>query len=169
MKRQIAALGLFVFALVTPGCNQAPPPAPDTREADAKAIRDNEESWNKDYVTKDASKLILHYTNDATLMGPGMPASHGKLAIEKVLKEMVSDPALTLKFTPSRIEVARSGDIAFTEGSYTMTMTNPATKKPMTDKGSYVTVYQKAPDGSWKAASDIATSEAPPMPPPDKK
>lgn len=93
---------------------------------------------------------------------PGMPAAHGKEAIAKVLKEMVTDPALSLKFQANRIEVAKSGEFAFSEGSFTITMTNPASKKVMNDKGSYVTVYKKQGDGSWKAVSDIATSEMPP-------
>lgn len=41
-------------------------------------------------------------------------------------------------------EVAKSGDLAHTQGSYTLTVTDPATKKPIHDKGSYVTVLQKA-------------------------
>ena len=170
MKRHIAAVGLFASALLIAACSQAPPPSPpDTRDADAKTIRDLEESWNKDFESKDASKLIAHYTDDASLMAPGMPASHGKEAIGKVLKEMVSDSALSLKFQASRVEVARSGDIGYSEGSYTMTMTDPATKKPVNDKGSYVTVYKKQADNSWKAVSDIATSEMPPGPPPPAK
>ena len=166
MRQQFTAVGVFAFALVTAGCSPAPPAvtaaAPDTRETDATSIRAMEEGWNKDYETKDASKLLAHYTDDATLMGPGMPASHGKAAIEKTLKEMLADPSVSLKFKPSRVEVARSGDVAFTEGAYEMTMTSPATKKPVHDKGSYVTVYRKV-DGAWKTVSDIATSEAPPM------
>ena len=46
---------------------------------------------------------------------------------------------------------------------------NPASKKPQSDKGSYVTVYKKQADGSWKAASDIATNETPAIPPPPAK
>jgi len=166
MTRHFVAVGLFAAALATVGCNQAPPPvaaAPDTREADAKAIRDMEEGWNKDYEGKDSAKLVAHYADDATLMAPGMPPSHGKDAIGKGLKEMVGDPNFALKFHTDRVETSKGGDLAFTQGSYEMTMTNPATKKPMHDKGSYVTVYKKAGD-SWKAVSDIASSEAMPMP-----
>ncbi len=43
-----------------------------------------------------------------------------------------------------------------------MTMTNPKTKKPVEDKGSYVTVYKKQADGNWKAIEDINTSEVAP-------
>jgi hypothetical protein len=63
--------------------------------------------------------------------------------------------------------------MGFTQGSYTMTMTDPSSKKVITDHGSYVTTYAKQPDGSWKAVADIATSEVPPAtqpsPAPTKK
>ena len=56
--------------------------------------------------------------------------------------------------------------MAYTQGAYTLTLTDPVTKKPINDKGSYVTLYKKQPDGSWKAVSDIASSATPPSPPP---
>jgi ketosteroid isomerase-like protein len=59
--------------------------------------------------------------------------------------------------------------MAATRGSYTMTTTGPATKKPVTDSGSYVTVFRKQKDGAWKAVLDINTSEAPPVAPPAPK
>lgn len=92
-----------------------------------------------------------------------MPASSGKDAIRKVLTEMLTDPALSLKFQPSRVEVAKGGDFAYTQGSYKMTMTDPNSKKVVDDHGSYVTTYGEQPDGSWKAVADIATSEVPPV------
>ena len=165
MRLRFFAIGLFAVAVATTGCNQAPPPVaavPDTREADAKGLRELEEAWGKDFETRDPAKLLARYTDDATLMEPGLPPSHGKEAIAKTLKEMAADPSSSLRFHPTRVEVARSNDIAYTEGTYTMTMTNPVTKKLVHDKGSYVTTYRRV-DGVWKAVSDIATSEAAPM------
>lgn len=156
-----------VVALLT-SCAQAPTP-PDTHEADIKALKDNEAAWNKDFEAKDAEKLIAHYADDAVLMAPGMATANGKDAIRTAIKTMVADPALSLKFESSRVEVSKSGDVAYTQGSYNMTMTDPGTKKPMADKGSYVTTYKKQADGSWKAVADIASSELPPAPPPAKK
>jgi uncharacterized protein (TIGR02246 family) len=149
----------MVLALILTGCTRT---APDTREADAKALKDNEVQWNQDFVTKDAAKIAAHYAADAVLMAPGMPASSGADAIRKTLTEMVADPALSLKFQASRVEVAKSGDIAYSQGSYTMTMTDPNSKQVVNDHGSYVTTYSKQADGSWKAVADIATSEVPP-------
>jgi len=71
---------------------------------------------------------------------------------------MLADPALTLKFQSSWVEVAKASDIAYTQGSYIMTMTDPHSKQVVNDHGSYVTTYSKQPDGSWNVVADIATS-----------
>lgn len=130
--------------------------------ATGTALEANEKQWNDDFTAKDVDKLVAHYSDDATLMSPGAPAARGKEAIRAVLKEMVSDPAFSLKFKANKVLVSKSGDMAFTEGSYALSLTNPTTKQPMTDKGSYVTVYRKGSDGKWRAVSDIASSESMP-------
>jgi len=45
------------------------------------------------------------------------------------------------------------------QGTYTMT--DLKTKKPMTDKGKYPTVFTKQPDGIWKAIADAFNSDPP--------
>jgi uncharacterized protein (TIGR02246 family) len=160
MKRIATLTGSAVIALMAIACNQ---PA-DTHDADVKALKNLEIRWNQDFAAKDADMIASYYVDDAVLMGPGAVPSIGKDAILATAKQMVADPALSLKFQAAKVVVSKSGDLAYTQGSYTMTMTNPMTHKPMDDRGSYVTVYRKGTDGKWKAVSDIATSEVPPAP-----
>jgi uncharacterized protein (TIGR02246 family) len=169
MKALVTLCGITFLTLSMTGCSTAPPPAPDTHDADVKAISDIEEQMVKDWAAKDADKLAANYADDAVLMTPGAEPVHGKEAVRGVAKQMVADPALLLIFQASKVDVAKSGDLGYAQGSYKMTMTNPATHKPMDDHGSYVTTYRKQADGSWKVVSDISTSEVPPMPPPKKK
>jgi uncharacterized protein (TIGR02246 family) len=158
MKRAPTICAAAAVALMFTACNQAP----DTHDADVRAIQNDDLQWNRDFAAQDADKLASHYADDAVLMVPGMPAVSGKDAIHTALKQMASDPALSLKFQASRVDVAKSGDLAYTQGSYTMTVTDPQTKQIINDHGSYVTTYRKQPDGTWKAVADIATSEVPP-------
>ena len=65
---------------------------------------------------------------------------------------------MTFQFT--KVMASKGGDMVYTQGTYTMTMTNPKTKKPMTDKGKYLTVYTKQTDGSWKAVADTYNSDS---------
>ncbi len=157
MNRRLLMGCAGALLAIASGCGQMPA----NNDAEARSLKDNEIQWNKDFAAKDIDKLMAHYTDDAVLMAPGMPAVNGKEAIRAMLKEMVGDNALSLKFESSHVDVDKSGEMGFTQGSYTMTMTDPATKKPVSDKGSYVTVYKKV-DGAWKATSDIASSATPP-------
>jgi uncharacterized protein (TIGR02246 family) len=159
MKSLAALCSTAALALMMSACNQAPP---DTHDADVKAINDIETAWNADYAAKDADKAIANYADDAVLMEPGSAAIVGKTAITPAIKGMVADPAGSLQFHADKVEVSKSGDLAFTYGHYTMTMTDPATKQPTNDHGSYVTTYRKGADGAWKAVADIATSAVPP-------
>jgi uncharacterized protein (TIGR02246 family) len=158
MKRFATLCAIITVAFTMSACNQTSA----SHDADVKAIQDNEAQWNQDYAAKDNNKIIAHYADDAILIVPGMPSTSGKEAIGAALKQMVSDPALSLQFHPARVEVARSGDVAYTQGAYTLTLTDPQTKQVVNDHGSYVTTYRKQPDGTWKAVADIASSEVPP-------
>ena len=162
MKIYAMSCAMALIALAMTGCNQAA----DTRDADATAIKSYETQWNQDWAAKDAAKLAAYYADDAVLMAPGAPATAGKDAIVSELKGMLSDPALSLQFKTAKVEVAKSGDMAYSQGSYILAMTDPQSHQVVHDHGSYVTTYRKQADGSWKAVEDIATSEVPPAAPP---
>ena len=157
----VSVTGLLLLA----GCNTAPP-APTTPVVDISAekakIRDLETAWSKDAAAKDLDKSVANYADDAILMMPGSPAAKTKDAVRASWKGMLADPNLKISFAPDRIEISASGDLATTQGSYTMTVTNPKTKKPVEDRGSYLTVYKKQADGNWKAIEDMTSSEVPP-------
>lgn len=158
MKPLLVVCMATVLVALPSACRQST----DTHEADIQAIRDTEAQWNQDYLSRDPDKLAAYYSEDAVLMAPGMPAAAGKANIRSSIAALTSDPALSLKFQASKVDVAQSGDLGYTLGSYVMTLTNPQTKRIMHDYGSYVTTYRKGPDGKWKAVADIATSEIPP-------
>jgi uncharacterized protein (TIGR02246 family) len=161
MKRIAMFLGATAIVLMAVACNESA----DTHDVDVKAIKNIEIQWNQDYAAKDADKITAHYATDAVLMVPGMPAISGKDAIRASMQQMVADPALSLTFQATKVDVAKSGDLAYTQGSYSITVTDAATKKVTSGHGSYVTVYRKLADGTWRAVSDIATSDAPPAAP----
>jgi uncharacterized protein (TIGR02246 family) len=160
--KSLAALCAATLVAALTACNQPS----GNHDADVVAVKATEAQWNQDYAARDVDKIMDHYADDAVLMVPGTPISNGKAAIREGIKPMAADPAMALKFAASKVEVAKSGDTAWTQGSYTLTLTDPQTKQVINDHGSYVTTYRKQPDGSWKAVADIATSEVPPPPPP---
>ena len=142
------------------GCQEGEAPA-DTAQIEAQ-IKDTETTWNHAYAKRDAAALATMYADDAAIANPDSDLVSGKQAIAEATKGFASDPNLQVEFRSDRIQVAASGDLAYSRGRYTMTMTNPQTKAPYTSKGNYLTVWQKQADGSWKAVEDFVTTGAPP-------
>jgi uncharacterized protein (TIGR02246 family) len=138
---------------------------PDTREADAKAIKDVESAWVKAAASKDVDSFVAFYTDDASVLTPNAPIFTGKQAIKDGLKPMLSDPQFSLTFMPTRVEVSKSSDLAFTQGPYKMTFSDLKGNK-FEDEGKYLTVWRKLPDGNWKAVEDTFMSDLPLPPPP---
>jgi len=166
MKREICLLGCLTLMVVGAGCSTSPAPAAaaENLDADAQAIRTLEENWNKDWAARDPERCASYYSDDATLMIPNMPMLKGKDAIRASLKEFLADPNFTLKAMTSKVEAARSGDLVYSQGTYTMTMSVDAKNpkgKVITDKGKYLTIYRKQADGSYKAIEDIDNSDLP--------
>jgi uncharacterized protein (TIGR02246 family) len=153
----------FGLVALTAGCTK--PVVSDPEQA-KKAISDTEVQWNADYKAKDLAKVSSHYASDATLMVTGGPLATGSDAIGKALKDFIADPALDIQFSADKVGVSTSGELGYTQGHFKLTATDPQTKKPATQTGSYVTIYRKEADGSWKAIEDIATPTvaAPPAP-----
>lgn len=152
--------GMLVASLLTlSGCANVAPT--ENRDADIQAIKDTETAWIKDVATKDPEKWVQHYSDDAALLLPNAPAVIGKDNIRAGIKPMVADPNFALSFSATKAEVARSGDIGYTRGNYSMTMTDPKTKQPFTEKGKYITIFRKSGDGKWLAIEDMVSSDMP--------
>jgi uncharacterized protein (TIGR02246 family) len=165
LVRLSMAASLLLLAFTT-ACTQAPPP--DTHDADVQALKDTEAAWAKAVAAKDFDKSMTYYADDASLLVSNAPAFNGKDAIRAAMKPMFDDPSFALAFEASRVEVAKSADLGYTQGTYTMTLTDPKTKKPFTDKGKFLTTYKKQADGTWKAVADMVSSDVP-LPAPGKK
>ncbi len=164
MKPMAVRLAPLALAVLLFGCAQAPPPAPpDTRAADEKAIRDMETAWVKEFAAKDMDKIVAHYADDATVLLANAPAMVGKDAFRAGMKDFLADPKFSLDLRTVKVDVSKD-DLAYSQGAYSVTSTDPKTKKVMAETGRYVEVYKKQADGSWKVVEDINSPEAPAAP-----
>jgi len=160
-------LTVSVLALILGGCGDNSPAV--NKLAIEKSVQDVEKGMSKALAGKDAAAFASNYAADAVLMTPGMPPMKGTDGIREGTSRMLADPNIKLDFASDRVEVADSGEMAATRGSYTMTATDPGAKKPVTETGSYVMVFRKQKDGAWKAVLNISTNEVPTVAPPAPK
>jgi uncharacterized protein (TIGR02246 family) len=133
--------------------------------ADAKieqALRDLDAQWSAAAVAKDLDKTVSYYSTDAVVMPPNAPSATTKETIRNVWKDMVAS-ASSVSWKATRVEVAKSGDMACLSGTYEVTMTD-ASGKPVNDRGKYLEVWEKQADGKWKCGADIWNSDLPVAP-----
>ncbi len=164
MREFLASLLGISMALIAGGCAQpaASPEAPDMREADMAAIMTLEREWLKAFEAKDADKVASFYAEDASVLLPNMPIVNGRESARNTMSGMFADPNFFLTFDSTKIEAARSSDIAYSQGTYTMATTDAKMKGNVaTEKGKFVTVFKKQEDGTWKVVADIVNADGP--------
>ena len=161
---KLALFGCLALLLLASACT--PPPPPDTRAADEAAIRDADAQWSKTAGANDLEGTVAYYTDDATLLPPNEPIANGKQAIRAIWASLLG-PGTTISWQASKVEVARSGDLAYITGTYQLTMKDQQ-GNPVNDKGKFVEVWKKQADGKWKVVADIFNSDLP-LPAPAQK
>ena len=158
-KRHALILSTLGFMILI-SCSKSA--APDSREADAQALRQGEvAAFVKDWGGKDVDRIAAHYTEDGNLIVPDSPTMTGKDVIAKTMRVVVADPNWSLAMEPVQVEVSRGGDLGYTRGTYVLTATDPVHKKVAKEKGRFIAIFRKQADGSWKAVEDINNAEAP--------
>ena len=120
----------------------------------AEDIKAQEAQWQKDYAAKNVDALTARYADDATLVEPGARPSATAADRRKSILALIGDPNFSLTFAADRVEVAKSGDLAYSRGPFTIRMTDKETGKPVTSSGTYLTVWQKR-GKEWKAMEDV--------------
>jgi ketosteroid isomerase-like protein len=125
-------------------------------EQERTALLARDQAWSDNAKTADG--LLAFMAPDATAFPPGAPKATGTEAIRTTVTEMFSTPGFSIKWTPAKAEVSGAGDVGYTTGSYTTTMTNPA-GNPTTETGKYVTVWKKQAN-EWKVVEDIFNADA---------
>ena len=149
MRRHICVL---MLALAAAGCARSV-----NLEQERNAVLARDREWAQS--AKNPDTFMSYVAQDATVYAPGEPAAKGAATIRTKFEEMSRAPGFSVTWTPDKADVAKSGDIAYTTGSYEMITAGA------TEKGKYVAVWKKQPDGSWKVTDDIFNSDAPPQVP----
>ncbi len=158
MKRILA---LMLLAGVTASCSK---PMPDTRDADAEAIRAVLLHVDDAVAAHDFDAAMKVYASDAVMLAPGAPPLVGTDAIRAAFQAAFGAPNSSITLTPTKIEVARSGDLAYAYGTGKTVMGDPSTGTTKEESNKWVTVFRKQPDGSWQLVADIFNGGPPPAP-----
>ena len=113
---------------------------------------------SKAAAAKDLEQTITYYSDDAIVLPPNSSSATTKEVIRNVWKELLASPELVITWKPARVELAKSGDMAWVNGAYQLTMKDPS-GRPINDHGKYLEIWKKQTDGKWKCGADMWNSD----------
>lgn len=153
-------IGISPAVFVSSSANAAhavAPALPPTTEA--KALAKLDDDWSKAAATADAGRVAAFYAEDAIAYPPNEPVAIGRPAAQKVWAAYFADKTYRISWKTDHAEVAKSGELGFTTGTYEDSFTGPDGKQ-VNGKGKYVCVWRKEKDGTWKAIHDTWNSDS---------
>ncbi|MFC5270787.1 YybH family protein [Adhaeribacter terreus] len=121
----------------------------DTREAVMQADRD----FSKMSEEKGLNTAFIAYAaDDAVLLRAKTQPITGRENIRMYMSR-TSDDGIRLTWSPQYADIAASGDMAYTYGTYLME-TRDIDGKVITTDGTYVSIWKKDAKGFWKYVLD---------------
>jgi ketosteroid isomerase-like protein len=148
---------LLATALILTGCAREAPPA---EPADSSVLMDADRAFAAAVAKGGTDAWVSWFAADGAQIVPNAGEIHGSDAIRKLMAPL-DDPANELTWEPLRADIAASGDLGWTTGTYVSRTTLPDGTTTERD-GRYVTIWRKQADGSWKVVMDLGNpTEAP--------
>ncbi len=123
-----------------------------------RILRDLDTQWSEAAATKDLERTLAYYSEDAIVLPPNATRAATKETIRKVWKDILATSGLVITWKSAKVKLGKSGEMAWVSGTYELTM-NDASGKSANDRGKYLEVWEKQPDGNWKCAADMWNSD----------
>ena len=131
----------------------------DSVDDKAKALAKLDDDWSKVAGKRDLEGTIAFYADDAVIYPPDAPLAKGKEGARKVWGALFADPSASITWKTVSAEVAKSGEVGFTAGTYEFSMKGPD-GKAVVEKGKYLCMGKFQKDGSWKASHDMWNADS---------
>ena len=99
-----------------------------------------------------------YFAENGSMLGKTNPPITGREAIQKTMDPVFANPDFSLRWKPTRAEILIPGDLGFTTGRYERRVKDKDGKVEV-ERGTYVSVWRKQPDGSWKIILDTGSAD----------
>jgi ketosteroid isomerase-like protein len=111
--------------------------------------------------TDSPDSLLALMAEDVIIMPPGEPVLKGKAAVRTWYEQFVKQMRTSSLNITDR-ELLISGDHATEVAGFEWTLVPVAGGQQIVDRGSYIQVWKRQPDGRWVFSREVWNSAAPP-------
>jgi uncharacterized protein (TIGR02246 family) len=144
---------LLILALTLGGCSGQDA----SNQAEVSAGKIELGQMNRDFAAalnaKDAKAAAALYTEDAVLIPPGEPLVRGREAIEEYWRGAIESGGVR-DVSVETMDALSSGSLGYETGSFVLTANGPD-GEAVIDRGRYVELLRREPDGRWLSTHGI--------------
>jgi|SRR4051812_26814556 ketosteroid isomerase-like protein len=126
-----------------------------SQEEERRSIAQAEAAFEKTRAERGLEGWLSYFADDAADFVRGGPFTFTKAEMREQLQKTF-DPADQLTWEPVKIDVAASGDLGYSLGTWQLKGKDPSGNE-VTQTGKYITIWKKQKDGSWKVVADTGT------------
>lgn len=146
----LLTLGIFMIAC----SNEQTQPNANAR------LLETDRAFSARSVEIGAAKAFREYlAEDALMLSDGENPTTGRETIFEGMSK--GNPDNVLIWEPQKAQVAKSGDLGWTWGTYEYPVMEADTVKSVSH-GKYLNIWEKDADGNWKVAVDMGNSSPAP-------
>jgi ketosteroid isomerase-like protein len=148
MNRNLVTITAVLFLVTLVMCRQPKNGIPDSAQ-----LMQLDRDFSLFSIKNGMKKAFLEYADTAVvLLRKNNYPIEGRKSLAELVKN-IPDSLFTLKWEPLRAAISSSGDMGFTYGIYDRIPADTLNGKK-TERGSYVTIWKKQADESWKLIFD---------------
>jgi ketosteroid isomerase-like protein len=151
------AVGVLVIGLATLAA------AGDSNEALLKEVEAIGDSLAEAMLSDDVDFMLGMYAEGAISLPNYGPRMEGKEAFKKAHAESAAAGMKIMSFESHPTDAWECGDQVIEIGVFEITLQPPGMPGPVTDKGKYMTVYERQANGSLKIKVETWNSDLDPM------
>jgi len=163
---RLRLVGLLLFSLVLAGLAEGYQQQAGVVSAkvDERVLLERDAEFDRVTAAEGMEGFLPFIADDAAFFPANAPIVTGKEAVGASWAEVLNTPGISLRWQPTKAELARSGELGYTYGHYQLTQTGPE-GNTVTRHGKYVTIWKKQADGVWRVAVDIGNGSPAPTAP----
>jgi uncharacterized protein (TIGR02246 family) len=138
-------------AFALSACGRGPDPA-----VVRNAIRDADLAFVKATAERGAEGWASFFADSGVMVTPGHNYV-GRSAIRELMAPELGDTTRTLTWRPTSVHASADGRLGYTIGRWERTARSG--DSTATRRGSYVTIWERQADGTWKVVLDIGNTD----------
>lgn len=157
--RHGVGLGLLAATGITlQACRREPPePAISVTQYEAE-LMEVDRAFANSMAEGGLDAWVGHFAPEGAMIS-GQGEITGEPYIRAAMAPIFSDSTVVFTWSPDRARVAESGELGYTIGDYRISRRDSTGQLAETlDRGKYVSIWRRQPDGTWKVVADIGSS-----------